>query len=114
MKRTRLSDRLLPDYTRGEEIMNMVTHIVGGAMGIAVLTLCVIRAALHSNVYGIVRKAQRMSIIKVGGSVDGASDYQILVCIKHYPPVSQFCRDYFKASSFYILRFHMFYHDVLS
>ena len=24
MKRTKLSDRMLPDYTRGEEIMNMV------------------------------------------------------------------------------------------
>ena len=30
MKRTKLSERLLPDYTTGEEIMNMVTHIVGG------------------------------------------------------------------------------------
>ena len=57
MKRTKLSDRRLPDYTRGEEIMNMVTHIVGGAMGIAVLTLCVIRAALNGNVYGIVTSA---------------------------------------------------------
>ena len=57
MKRTRLSDRKLPDYTRGEEIMNMVTHIVGGAMGIVALTLCVIRAALHDNVWGIVTSA---------------------------------------------------------
>ena len=57
MKRTPLSRRKLPDYTRGEEIMNMVTHIVGGAMGLAVLTLCVIRAALHGNVYGIVTSA---------------------------------------------------------
>ncbi len=57
MKRTKLSDRHLPDYSRGEEIMNMVTHIVGGAMGIAVLTLCVIRAALNGNVYGIVTSA---------------------------------------------------------
>ena len=57
MKRTKLTDRRLPDYTRGEEIMNMVTHIVGGAMGIAVLTLCVIRAALNGNVYGIVTSA---------------------------------------------------------
>lgn len=56
-KRTRLADRQLPDYTRGEEIMNMVTHIVGGAMGIAVLTLCVIRAALHQNPYGVVSSA---------------------------------------------------------
>ena len=57
MKRTKLADRQLPDYTRGEENMNMVTHIVGGAMGIAVLTLCVIRAALRGNIYGIVTSA---------------------------------------------------------
>ena len=57
MKRTKLSDRLLPDYTRGEEIMNMVTHIVGGAIGVVALTLCVIFAALHDNVYGVVTSA---------------------------------------------------------
>ena len=57
MKRTKLSDRQLPDYTRGEEIMNMVTHIVGGALGVAALVLCVIRAALHGNVYGVVTSA---------------------------------------------------------
>ena len=57
MKRTKLSDRKLPDYTRGEEIMNMVTHIVGGALGIAALTLSVIMAALRGNVYGVVSSA---------------------------------------------------------
>lgn len=57
MKRTKLSDRQLPDYTRGEEIMNMVTHIVGGALGLLVLMLCVIRAALHDNVCGIITSA---------------------------------------------------------
>ncbi len=57
MKRTKLSDRVLPDYTRGEEIMNMVTHIVGGAIGVVALTLCVIFAALHGNVWGIVTSA---------------------------------------------------------
>lgn len=57
MKRTKLSDRHLPDYSRGEEIMNMVTHIVGGAIGIVALTLCVIRAALNDNVWGIVTSA---------------------------------------------------------
>jgi len=40
MKRTTLRDRILPTYSRGEEIMNMVTHIVGGGFGIIVLTLC--------------------------------------------------------------------------
>ncbi len=57
MKRTKLAHRPLPNYTRGEEIMNMVTHIAGGAMGIAVLTLCVIRAALRGNVWGVVASA---------------------------------------------------------
>ena len=48
-KRTKLSERKLPNYTKGEEIMNTVTHIVGGALGILVLILCVIRAGLHHN-----------------------------------------------------------------
>ena len=42
MKRIKLDDRVLPVYTKGEEIFNMVTHIVGGAMGIAALVLCII------------------------------------------------------------------------
>ena len=53
-KRTKLSDRLLPDYTRGEEIMNTVTHIVGGGLGILVLLLCLIRSLLRHNPMGIV------------------------------------------------------------
>ncbi len=57
MKRTKLADRALPDYTKGEEIMNMVTHIIGGAIGVVALTLCVIFAALHKNVWGIVTSA---------------------------------------------------------
>lgn len=31
----------------------MVTHIVGGAFGIAALTLCVVTAALHRNMWGL-------------------------------------------------------------
>ena len=54
MKRTPLHARVLPSYSRGEELMNMITHIVGGALGVVVLLSCVIRAALHDNHYGIV------------------------------------------------------------
>ena len=57
IKRTPLKDRLLPDYTKGEEIFNMVSHIVGGAMGIVYLVVCVFVAALHHNVYGVVGSA---------------------------------------------------------
>lgn len=57
MKRQKLSERKLPSYTKGEEIFNMVSHIVGGAVGITALALCVIFAALHRNVYGVVGSA---------------------------------------------------------
>ena len=52
-KRIKLSDRILPTYSRGEEIMNMVTHIVGGALGIVATVLCVTRAALNGNRWGV-------------------------------------------------------------
>jgi hemolysin III len=54
MKRTKLKDRLLPPYTKGEEIFNMVSHIVGGAVAIAVATLCIIKAFLNHDAYQIV------------------------------------------------------------
>lgn len=54
MFRTKLADRVLPDYTKGEEIFNMVSHIVGGALSIAAMVLCIIVAALHHNPWGVV------------------------------------------------------------
>ncbi len=54
MQRIKLADRILPVYTKGEEIFNMVSHIVGGAMGIAAIVLCSIFGALRGNVYGVV------------------------------------------------------------
>lgn len=53
MKRIKLGDRVLPVYTKGEEIFNMVSHIVGASLGIAVLVLCIIIAAINGNGYGI-------------------------------------------------------------
>ena len=54
MTRTKLKDRVLPYYTKGEEIFNMTSHIVGGAFGIVALVLCVVFAAIHHNGYGVV------------------------------------------------------------
>ncbi len=51
--RTKLMDREMPDYTKGEEIFNMVSHIVGGALGVAALVLCIIVSAVHRNGYGL-------------------------------------------------------------
>lgn len=55
--RTSLEDRVLPSYTKGEEIFNMVSHIVGGALAIAALVLCVIFAVIYSDVWGVVGAA---------------------------------------------------------
>ena len=52
-KRIKLSQRILPDYTKGEEIMNMVTHIVGGGLAVVAAVLCICRAALNGNVWGV-------------------------------------------------------------
>lgn len=54
MSRTKLKDRELPTYTRGEEIFNMVSHIVGGAIGLIGMVLCIIFSAVHQNGYAIV------------------------------------------------------------
>ncbi len=57
IKRTKLCDRALPNYSRGEEQMNMITHIAGGGLGIVALVLCVLTAARHGNLYGITASA---------------------------------------------------------
>ena len=54
MKRTKLKDRVLPTYTKGEEIFNMVSHIVGGALGVITTILAIVIGAIHHNGYGIV------------------------------------------------------------
>lgn len=60
--RTKLRDRLLPKYTKGEEIFNMVSHIAGGAFGVAYLVMCVIVSAMHRDPWAV-----------VGSSIYGAS-----------------------------------------
>ena len=54
MKRTPIDKRELPDYTRGEEIMNMVSHIVGGGIGVVVLILGILFAARKRDGWGVV------------------------------------------------------------
>ena len=59
MKRTKLHNRQLPTYSSGEECMNMVTHIVGGAFALGILLLCLLKSVsggvlpiVSSAVYG--------------------------------------------------------------
>lgn len=54
MKRTKLKDRVLPIYTKGEEIFNMTSHIIGAVLGIVATVLCVTVSAIHGDAYAIV------------------------------------------------------------
>ena len=56
-KKIRRSRITLPDYTFGEELLNMITHAVGAILGIVVLALCVSRALVNANVTGAVASA---------------------------------------------------------
>ena len=53
LTRTKLADRKLPDYTRGEEIANMTTHIVGGAFGVVTLALCTVFPVINRNYWAL-------------------------------------------------------------
>ena len=52
-KRIPLRERQLPDYTRGEELMNMITHIVGGAVGLLILIGGILIGAKHRDPWAI-------------------------------------------------------------
>ncbi len=47
----------LPNYTKGEELFNAISHIVGGAFGIVALVIGLIVASIHSDAYGVVSMA---------------------------------------------------------
>ncbi len=57
MKRTKLAERVLPGYTRNEEIANMTTHSAGAVFGIAVLILCVLKSAGRHDAYRVTGSA---------------------------------------------------------
>ncbi len=57
MERIKLKDRILPKYTKGEEIFNMTSHIVGAVLGVVATVLCIVFAAIRGNVYGVISGA---------------------------------------------------------
>ena len=52
-----LNERRLPDYTRGEERFNMISHIVGGAFAILAMVFCVVKAIIGANGWAIASSA---------------------------------------------------------
>jgi len=49
--------KALPKYTKGEEIFNAVTHIVGGGLAVVFLVVGVVVAALYNDAYAITAMA---------------------------------------------------------
>lgn len=56
-KKSRKPKIQLPDYTRGEEICNTVTHVIGAIFAVAAIPLLVVMAAMHRNPWAIVTGA---------------------------------------------------------
>ena len=52
-RKIRLRDRALPTYTKGEEVFNMVSHIVGGGIGVVALVLGILSPAFRGSVSGV-------------------------------------------------------------
>lgn len=57
MKRTKLKQRLLPDYTRSEEQLNTISHIVGGGCGIIILIIGILKTSLTADAWAVVSAA---------------------------------------------------------
>lgn len=62
MTKTAAGRTVLPTYTKGEELLNSISHGAGAVFGVAALVLCVVQAALHGDAWAV-----------VSGSIYGAS-----------------------------------------
>jgi hemolysin III len=56
-EKIKFSERAMPDYTKGEEVFNMVSHIAGAVFGIVVLVLSVVFSAIKGDAWAVVSSA---------------------------------------------------------
>lgn len=54
VNRVKLTDRILPKYTKGEEIFNMVSHILGAVLGIVTIVLTSVFATINNVKFGVI------------------------------------------------------------
>ena len=57
MKRTPMAQRVLPNYTRGEELLNALSHAAGTGLGLTALILCILRSASLADPFVIAASA---------------------------------------------------------
>ena len=101
MTRTCLKERTIPSYTKGEEIFNYVTHIVGGAWGVLTLLACISvslsKGSTLSLVCGIIFGVSMISLYSI------SSIYHALPCstAKKVFQVLDHCTIYFLIAGTY-------------
>ena len=54
MTRTKLCDRILPNYTKGEELFHTLSHFAGAVFGIVALLTCLMASVARQNIWGII------------------------------------------------------------
>ena len=54
MTRTKLCDRILPDYTKGEELFHTISHFAGAVFGIVALLTCLMASVTKQTIWGVV------------------------------------------------------------
>lgn len=54
MTRTKLCDRVLPDYTKGEELCNTLSHTAGAIFGIVAFITCLLASIRKCSIWGII------------------------------------------------------------
>ena len=53
MTRTKLCDRILPDYTKGEELFNTISHSAGAVFGIVALVTCLFVSITRGSYWSV-------------------------------------------------------------
>jgi hemolysin III len=75
MKRTKLADREMPDYSQGEELSNVVTHIAGAVLGLVALIWCLILATTAIEIVtSIVFSISMILLYTISGIYHGLTD----------------------------------------
>ena len=75
MKRTKLADREMPDYTQGEELFNTISHFAGAALGVVALIWCLVLAVGPLQIItSIVFSVMMILLYTISGIYHGLKD----------------------------------------
>jgi len=69
MDRTKLADRDLPEYSRGEEMCNVASHLVGAALGVVALVWCLILSVTPVEIVTSIVYALTMILLYTTSSI---------------------------------------------